>query len=207
MLCTFMKASHGITGWLRVELRDKLIPVLHVQTMNLKRPVKLSARCCHNGAKIFLAPFIRASNSILVGKNFICRSLFGCSLFLIWSTCSHRRMLTLVLRWLFSRLEILFSLIVILSNWQSEHLAKKSHYMVRYTYIIQWVHVTAAYAYRMSTQVHDMILLFIPPNWAVGIWILELFKWARTVAFPLFSAFVFSINRFLAFHSFSNYIG
>ena len=34
--------------------------------MNLKRPVKLSARCCHNGAKIFLAPFIRASNSILV---------------------------------------------------------------------------------------------------------------------------------------------
>ena len=49
------------------------IPVL--QTMNLKRPLKLSARCCQTGAKIFLAQFIRASNSIPVGKNFLCSSL------------------------------------------------------------------------------------------------------------------------------------
>ena len=34
--------------------------------MNLKRPLKLSARCCQTTAKIFLAPFIRASNSIPV---------------------------------------------------------------------------------------------------------------------------------------------
>ena len=40
------------------------MPVL--QTMDLKRPIQLSARCCQTAAKIFLAPFIRASNSIPV---------------------------------------------------------------------------------------------------------------------------------------------
>ena len=101
-----------------------------LQTMNPKRQLKISAHCCQTGAKIFLAPFIRASNSIPVGQNFLYSTLFGCSLFLIWS--SHRRMHTLVLRWLFSRLEILFSLIIILSNWQSGHLVKKSHYGALY---------------------------------------------------------------------------
>ena len=168
--------------------------------MNFKRPLKLSERCCQTGAKIFLAPFIRASDSIPVGKNFVCRSLFGCSLFLIWS--SHRKKHTLVLRWLFCRLEILSSLIIIFSNWQSERLAKKSHYMVRYGPTLNRPYnVTAVYAYRMSSACFDIPFYTAQLScWKLN---LELFKWARTVAFALFNAFLFYINRLFIHLSFS----
>ena len=36
--------------------------------MNLKRPVKLSARCCHNGAKIFLAHSSKRQTQFLSAK-------------------------------------------------------------------------------------------------------------------------------------------
>ena len=114
--------------------------------MNLKRPLKLSARCCQTAWRKDFPCAIHQSVKLNSCRQKLSMQIFVCcSLFLIWN--SHRRMHTLVLRWLFSRLEILFSLIIILSNWLSEHLAKKSHYDALYIhYTMSRLHVTAVYA-------------------------------------------------------------